>query len=164
MQPIQINVNVSIGLNDELKGLFGLVAAALSNAQPVAPANPGEAVDPINDEPGEPPLLVPQEPEHTAPAAEPQPTAKQYTEVDVRAAMDATRKRIEGVNYKEDTNSYGYKTYHRALTTWFKDIAASMGAEKPSALADSDRRGLFIDICNELYIDDAGELACRVPF
>lgn len=166
MQPIQINVNVSIGLNDELKGLFGLVAAALISAQPEAPAKAGEAAEKQNDEPGEQPLLVPQDPQPAvvAPVEEPQPTVKQYTEVDVRAAMDATRKRIEGADYKENTTGEGYKKYHRALTTWFKDIAASMGAEKPSALPDSDSRALFIDICSELYIDKAGELACRVPF
>lgn len=163
MQPIQINVNVSIGLNDELKGLFGLVAAALINAQPEAPANPGEAVDPTNDEPGEP-LLVSREPEHAvvAPVEEPQPTAKQYTLEDVRAAMDVTRKRIEGSDYKENTTSYGYKTYHRALTEWFKNISASLGAEKPSALADSESRRKFIETCDDLYVADNGELNCRV--
>lgn len=162
MQPIQINVNVSIGLNDELKGLFGLVAAALINAQPEAPANPGEVVDKPNDEPGEP-LLVPQEPQ-PAPAAEPQPTVKQYTEVDVRAAMDVTRKRIEGPDYKENTTGEGYQKYHRALTTWFKDIAASIGAEKPSALADSESRRKFIETCDDLYVADNGELNCKVHF
>lgn len=159
MQPIQINVNVSIGLNDELKGLFGLIAAALIDAQTTSPAFPkgGEMTDKASDDPGEL-LLVPQ------PAPSPQPVAKQYTEVDVRAAMDATRKRIEGADYKENTTGEGYKTYHRALTTWFKDIAASIGAEKPSALRDSESRRKFIETCDELYVAENGELTCKIPF
>lgn len=160
MQPIQINVNVSIGLNDELKGLFGLLAAALIDAQTTAPA----MTDQASDDPGEP-LLVPQPaPTVAKPAPSPQPVAKQYTEVDVRAAMDATRKRIEGADYKENTTGEGYKTYHRALTTWFKDIAASIGAEKPSALPDSESRRKFIETCDELFVAENGELTCKVPF
>ena len=109
--------------------------------------------------------MAPQDPQPApAPAAEPQPIAKQYTEVDVRAAMDATRKRIEGPDYKENTTGEGYQKYHRALTAWFKDIAASIGAEKPSALADSESRRKFIETCDVLYVADNGELNCKVLF
>ena len=164
MQPIQINVNVSIGLNDELTGLCGLIAAALVKSANAAPAYPkgGETPEPT-EEGAESPLLVPQEPipakgEPDAVRPEAKPIEKQYTEVDVRAAMDATRKRIEGPDYKENTTGEGYQKYHRVLTAWFKETAALFGAEKPSALPDSESRGKFIAACEKARVDDNGTI------
>ena len=88
---------------------------------------------------------------------------KELTEVDVRAAMDRTRRRIEGENYKEDTNSEGYKKWHRALTGRFKQIATILGADKPSALPDHASRAAFIAEVDELIIKN-GELTVEVPF
>lgn len=99
--------------------------------------------------------------------AAPEPAAqeaeKELTEVDVRAAMDRTRRRIEGENYKEDTNGEGYKKWHRALTERFKAIAAILGADKPSALPDHASRAAFIAEVDELIIKN-GELTVEVPF
>lgn len=99
--------------------------------------------------------------------AAPEPAAqeaeKELTEVDVRAAMDRTRRRIEGENYKEDTNSEGYKKWHRVLTGQFKAIAALHGADKPSALPDHASRAAFIAEVDELIIKN-GELTVEVPF
>ena len=77
---------------------------------------------------------------------------KEYTEVDIRAAMDRTRKRIEGEDYKEKPDSEGYKTWHKRLTAWFKNTAALCGAEKPSALPDSESRAKFIAACDAVEI------------
>lgn len=99
--------------------------------------------------------------------AAPEPAAqeaeKELTEVDVRAAMDRTRRRIEGENYKEDTNGEGYKKWHRALTGWFKATAAIYGADKPSALPDHESRAGFIADCDQVIIKN-GELTVEVPF
>ena len=59
---------------------------------------------------------------------------KPLTAEDVRAAMHKTRQRIEGEDYKENTNGDLYKKYHKPLTAQFKNIAALLGAEKPSVL------------------------------
>ena len=76
---------------------------------------------------------------------------KPLTAEDVRAAMHATRQRIEGENYKENTNGDLYKKYHKPLTAQFKNIAALLGADKPSALP-SDKIADFIEQCNGLQI------------
>lgn len=77
---------------------------------------------------------------------------KEYTEVDVRAAMHKLRQRIEGENYKEQPDSEGYKKWHKVLTGWFKNTAAVCGAEKPSALPDSDSRYKFIQCCENVKV------------
>ena len=68
--------------------------------------------------------------------AKAQAEQKPLTAEDVRAAMHKTRQRIEGEDYKENTNGDLYKKYHKPLTAQFKNIAALLGADKPSALPD----------------------------
>lgn len=106
------------------------------------------------------------EPEAQQPADEPKPFAevpaqqpeKELTEEDIRAAMHRTRQRFEGEDYKENTDSEAYKKYHKQLTGMFKQIAAVLGADKPSALP-ADRRASFIAECDALIIDDNGFIA-----
>lgn len=88
----------------------------------------------------------------TAPAAQPE---KALTEEDIRAAMHRTRQRFEGEEYKENTDSEAYKKYHKALTGMFKQIAAMLGADKPSALP-ADKRAAFIAECEALTTDENG--------
>ena len=108
-------------------------------------------------------------PQTEQPAAEPAAPAeqpaqnKEYTEVDVRAAMHKVRQRIEGENYKEQPDSGGYKKWHKVLTGWFKNTAAFCGAEKPSALPDSDSRYKFIQCCENVKVEN-DELVEDCPF
>lgn len=178
MQPITINVNVQLGVSSELTALLTpLLAGLQAGSQTLQPAEvketkkPRAAKQPKAEVENQPAALeeVAQE---TAP--EPQPetlaeapteteTEKEYTEVDVRAAMDATRKRIEGENYKEQTDSEGYKRWHRVLTAWFKNVAATLGSDKPSTLPDSESRGRFIRACEAVYVKN-DELTEDCPF
>lgn len=188
MQPIQINVQVNIGLTSELFTLLSSVVnrpaqvaelpAAPRNKKPAKPQPEPKPEVTNQPDPNDGPATVakpkpaPEAPAETAeqePAPEPQPQApakeetKEYTEVDVRAAMDRTRKRIEGENYKEKTDSEGYKKWHRALTGWFKNTAAMFGAEKPSALPDSESRAKFIACCDAVQVK-GDELIEDCPF
>lgn len=88
---------------------------------------------------------------------------KPLTAEDVRAAMHATRQRIEGEDYKENTNGDLYKKYHKPLTAQFKNIAALLGAEKPSALPP-DKIANFIEQCNGLQIMEDGTIGSNCPF
>lgn len=157
MQPIQINV--IIGVSDDLKALLQPIVEHLQQSAPPAeePVRKSNTDEP--KEASEYPILVPEEPaaEQVAAPAE-QPAAKEYTEVDVRAAMDAARKRIEGEGWKENPDSEGYKKYHRPLTAWFKETAALYGAEKPSALPDSESRGKFIAACERVRVNNDGTI------
>lgn len=163
MQPISINVQIQVGVTDQLYKLL----APLANL----PAGTRKAQIPAKEDKPEP-AAEPAEPQQEQPApeasAEPAPAEqpaqdKEYTEVDVRAAMDKVRRRIEGENYKEQTDSEGYKKWHRALTGWFKNTAAVCGAEKPSALPDSKSRYMFIQCCENVYVKD-DELVEDCPF
>lgn len=171
MEPIKINVNVQVGVAEEL---YSLLRNLLPGAKPVAAPEPAvqqqesktdeapQAAEVINPEPTPEPKK-----EETAPAKEEEaklePAGKEYTEVDVRAAMDRTRKRIEGEDYKENTSSEKYKKYHRQLTAEFKNIAAFLGSEKPSALPTSELRRSFCNQCDELILED-GQITRLVPF
>lgn len=180
MQPIQINVQVNIGLTSELFTLLSSVVNRPAQVAelPAAPkpnksAKPQPKPEVINQPTeGQAAAAVPEpqvpadEPKpEPAPAPEPQPQdeKKEYTEVDVRAAMDRTRRRIEGENYKEKPDSEGYKRWHRTLTGWFKNTAAALGAEKPSALPDSESRAKFIACCDAVYVKN-DELTEDCPF
>lgn len=158
MQPIQINV--TIGVSDDLKALLQPIVEHLQ--QSATPAEePVRKIGSNTDEPKEAteyPFLVSEEPTRKIAAPVEQPAGKEYTEVDVRAAMDAARKRIEGEGWKENPDSEGYKKYHRPLTAWFKETAALYGAEKPSALPDSESRGKFIAACERVRVDDDGTI------
>ena len=175
MQPIQINVQVNVGLNDNvvtlLSALLNKGTAPATEAAPRKPAAKPQTVEqPKPAEQEQPkPKAETTEPPTEKPVEQPAPTSaapagKEYTEVDVRAAMDAARKRIEGENYKEKPDSEGYKKWHRVLTAWFKNTAAMFGAEKPSALPDSESRYKFIRCCEEVFVNDAGELDSDCPF
>lgn len=181
MQPIQINVQVNVGLNAEL---YTLLSAVLNRPAQVAelpaapkpnkPAKPqpkpevankptGSKAETVTDAPEPQPTPEPEPAQAPEPTQTEQAGQKEYTEVDVRAAMDRTRRRIEGENYKEKTDSEGYKRWHRTLTGWFKNTAAMFGAEKPSALPDSESRAKFIACCDAVTVKN-DELVEDCPF
>lgn len=103
--------------------------------------------------------------EEAAPQDERQAEAgqKPLTAEDVRAAMHKTRQRIEGEDYKENTNGDLYKKYHKPLTAQFKNIAALLGAEKPSALPP-DKIASFMEQCDELRVMEDGTIGPKLPF
>lgn len=187
MKPIQINVQVNFGLNTELYTLLSAAMERWAQAaeqhaapKPSKPAKPQPKPEVANkptedkaetdkDAPKPQPAPEPEPQE----AADPEPTQteqagqKEYTEVDVRAAMDRARKRIEGEDYKAHPDSEGYKRWHRALTAWFKNTAAvcdSKGvATKPSELSDSESRAKFIACCDEVTVMN-DEITQNPPF
>ena len=178
MQPIEINVKVTIGMENALLG----VLTKLMNREVAPEAGPApkprKQAKQVEQEPQpKPEVENPQAaaaPQTEQPAAEPAPAEpaapaeqpaqnKEYTEVDVRAAMHKVRQRIEGENYKEQPDSEGYKKWHRVLTRWFKNTAAFCGAEKPSALPDSKSRYQFIRSCEGVKVVN-DELVEDCPF
>lgn len=86
-----------------------------------------------------------------------------YTEQDIRDAMHRCRVRIEGEDYKVNTDSEGYSKYHKNLTQMFKNMSATLGYDKPSALP-AELRHSFIAMCDDIIIGDNGELTQKLPF
>lgn len=169
-----INVNVSIGVTPEV---VALVTSILTK-QPGQIVVPGVVSDTKPEEAAQAPVrktrkakgeaaaeapVDQQEEETPADQPEPQPEAeaetnRELTEEDVREAMHKVRQRIEGENYKENTDSENYKKYHRVLTQTFKNISALLGSDKPSTLP-ADQRAAFINEINALVVNEKGEIA-----
>jgi len=91
------------------------------------------------------------------------PKPQEVTIADVRAAMDRTRRRIEGEDYKEHTDSEAYQKYHRMLTGMFKRSAALLGSDLPSQLPP-DQRQAFIDECDQWQIQSDGSVGKGIAF
>ena len=176
MTNLEITVHVNLGVTPELTALVNAILH--KESQPVVAASlepvPEAAPAPVEEKPARKPRKSKSDtaaPE-PAPASEteaaPEPATaedekpKELTEEDVRAAMHRTRTRIEGEDYKENTDGEKYQKYHKQLTASFKNISALLGADKPSAIP-ADKRESFIKQCDELVIGD-GTITTKVPY
>lgn len=182
---LELNINVQIGVTPQLATFLTALLQSrpatpvqLPASEAPTPEQPAESEKPRRtrrakaDAPETAaPVTAAEEvpepqPEPAQPAAEPKPFAeapvqqpeKDLTEEDIRAAMHRTRQRFEGEDYKENTDSEAYKKYHKQLTGMFKQIAAILGADKPSALP-VEQRAAFIAECDALIIDENGFIA-----
>lgn len=182
-----VHIHVDLGVTPELVALVNAVIghrqmptveapkpepSASEQPEAAAPAKKrgrkaatAEAPAPEVEAPAEEAAPEPEpEPEAEAPAeAEP----KELTEQDIRDAMHRTRQRIEGENYKDETDGELYKKYHRQLTSWFKNTAALLGSDKPSALITEkgqDEARQFIAECDRLEVLEDGTIGIKAPY
>ena len=125
-----------------------------------APAAPEQGAVAEGEAPAESEAAPEAEAEAPAESAGP----KELTEQDIRDAMHRTRQRIEGENYKDETDGELYQKYHRQLTSWFKNTAALFGADKPSALEGQDNRQAFIAECDRLQVLEDGTIGIPQVF
>lgn len=96
--------------------------------------------------------------------AAPEQQAKTYTEEDIREAMHRARQRIEGEDYKDHPESEAYQKYHKALTSYFKGMAITLGFDKPSAINTQQGRASFIRDCEAVMIMEDGSIGVEAPF
>ena len=172
MTNLEITVRVNLGVTPELTALINAVLSkksqpAVASLEPAPEAAPA----PVEEKPARKPRKsksdtaapepAPASEAEAAPAEDEKP--KELTEEDVRAAMHRTRTRIEGEDYKENTDGEKYQKYHKQLTANFKNISALLGADKPSALP-ADKRESFIKQCDELEIGDDGTIMTKCPY
>lgn len=167
-------LNVNIGLTPQLAGFLSTLLGGCQ-AQPTAVELPRQEQSVTASEDTAHQVPLPEEPatvavvttettvETTEATATDTAEEREYTEADVRAAIDRARQRIEGDDWKDNPDGEGYKKWHRALTSWFKVTAALFGADRPSELPDSRSRMNFIRCCDEVEIKD-GALVEAVPF
>ena len=167
---LNLNLNVQIGVTPQLVDFLTAILQARpwATSQPAVGMPAEQIFDPIPEPIPEPvvaeaPIAEEPAPEviNFTPAVEAQ--AQELTESDIRACMHRTRQRFEGEDYKDNTDSEGYKKYHKALTAMFKNIAVFLGADKPSALP-AEQRAAFIKECDDLIIDSDGRITRRCPF
>lgn len=163
-----VTIQVNIGVTPEVVQLVTaiLTKQAPANEQENTAVAPGkgrgrkksdhapESQEPANGEG--------QQADNQEAASEPAPASqepnKELTEEDVREAMNRARCRIEGEDWKDNTDGDLYKKYHRQLNATFKNISALLGADKPSALP-ADKRADFIAECDLLIVNDKGEIS-----
>ena len=163
-----VTIQVNIGVTPEVVQLVTaiLTKQAPANEQENTAAAPGkgrgrkksdhapESQEPANGEG--------QQADNQEAAPEPAPANqepnKELTEEDVREAMNRARCRIEGEDWKDNTDGDLYKKYHRQLNATFKNISALLGADKPSALP-AEKRADFIAECDLLIVNDKGEIS-----
>lgn len=174
---LELNINVNIGVTPDTAALL----AALRLCKPTAstPAAAAQVLgDIVNNAPAStapvdpiPPTAEPQPETPETPEAAPAPEAQEQPQtatptkrnfgVEVREIMHRTRQRIEGADYKENTDGEGYKKYHRALTGQFKVFATTLQVEKPSALDTAEKVDSFAQMCDELYVTEDGKLEIK---
>lgn len=166
-------LNVNIGLTPQLAGFLSTLLGGCQAQPTQVTANETEVAIPLPEQPTTEIVVETTETiaavELTVETAEQETVTtdtaeeREYTEADVRAAIDRARCRIEGDDWKDNPDGEGYKKWHRALTSWFKVTAALFGADRPSELPDSHSRMNFIRCCDEVEIKD-GALVEAVPF
>lgn len=156
MQPIEIRINVTVGVASGLEALLGMLTMRNNQAPVMLREAPAPSPAPSAETAPEPAQPKPEAP------------AKNGTAVsleEVRAAMDRARRRIEGEDYKENTTGESYKKWHRPLTDFFKKIAKEISGttDKPSMLPDDDSRRKFIAWSDAIIINSDGELDLDLP-
>lgn len=156
MQPIEIRINVTVGVASGLEALLGMLTMRNNQAPVMLREAPAPSPAPSAETAPEPAQPKPEAP------------AKNGTAVsleEVRAAMDRARRRIEGEDYKENTTGESYKKWHRPLTDFFKKIAKEISGttDKPSMLPDDDSRRKFIAWSDAISINSDGELDLDLP-
>ena len=165
-----VTIQVNIGVTPEVVQLVTaiLTKQAPANEQENTAAAPGKGRGRKKSDPApapesqEPANGEGQQADNQEAAPEPAPANqepnKELTEEDVREAMNRARCRIEGEDWKDNTDGDLYKKYHRQLNATFKNISALLGADKPSALP-ADKRADFIAECDLLIVNDKGEIS-----
>lgn len=138
---------VTIKFNVESSSSASMIAALSSFIN----AMNGEAVPVVVEGPAQ----IEEQVEETLPN-EVEQVAKSLTTEDVRAAMHRARMRIEGEDYKDNPESDGYKSWHKAMTAQFKLIAGvvSNGATNTPSKLSEECRAAFISECDNLIIKD----------
>lgn len=107
-------------------------------------------------------------PQTEAPAADEKPKAKPMAArnipEEVREIIHATRQRFIGEDYKNQTDSDLYKKYYKPLTAEIKKTALALGYDKPSLIDNVDSLDKFRAMCDELTIDNEGNIITKTPF
>ena len=170
---ISINLNVLFDLTARMAKTLTALAGRPTQTAPAPTALPESAE---SDKPAPASVKPTPAPEPVAPAHEPaapapEPVApapaqaKELTAEDVRDAIDRTRRRFEGEDYAQNTDTEEYKRYHKALTAFFKQSAMVLaGVTKPSLLPP-DKIADFIADCEAINLDENGNLTLpKAPF
>ena len=167
MKNMEIKINLEIGMKPHmvsfLERLFG--------SQPGKPGLPAEPEKPRESDKSEQPVSeqpAAEQPAAEQPAAEPaaepvvpvvpaeqEPGAdKPYTDQELRDFMDMAISRLAGNDWRENKDPKAVAIRKRCATL-FKQIAASLGAERPTMLPD-EKRQQFVKGLESITLNSGG--------
>lgn len=147
---MEITVRVIIDLSESLRGFVEALLSGRGTAPETAAEVPAEV----------PAQETPQAPAEVTPlAAEPAPARAAvpgndwellgrrpvYDTEAVRAAMATARDFVEGIGWETDTETEGYRKYHRRLNSLFRSKSEEIGGCKPTELPDEEKRAEFCE-------------------
>ena len=155
---MQIEIKVTLRADEALLSALRALGGGQKWSVPVQQVPPAEVPAEIKrEETAAPAAEVPVEikrEETAAPAAEPEnpePAPARPSMEDVRAAMEAARKRCEYPGGAEERD----ERLHRRMTAIFKEEARRLGAERPSELAP-EARAAFIEAVRSYELNSDG--------
>lgn len=132
------------------------LAPTPAKEEAVPEAAPAPAIEP-NPEPIDPPA---EEPKQT-----PAPAPAKDLKAIVREIIHKTRQRFEGENYLENPTSKEYQKYHKQVGNVLKQIAVTLGYEKPTAIDTPEMVDAFRARAEELEINGNGDIAApKAPY
>lgn len=158
MKNMEIKINLEIGMKPQmvsfLERLFG--------SQPGKPGLPDEPEKTAGSdgsdksEQSEQPAVVP-----VVPAEQEPGTDKPYTDQELRDFMDMAISRLAGNDWRENKDPKAVAIRKRCATL-FKQIASSLGAERPTMLPD-EKRPQFVKGLESITLNSEG-MPEWVPF
>ena len=168
---MEITVRVIIDLSESLRGFALALLSGRGTAPERVPAEVTAATDGDGCPDADAPWRVPTE--EAAPAAtvtaEPAPAPAAVPGTDwellgvrpvydteaVRAAMATARDFVEGIGWETDTETEGYRKYHRRLNSLFRSKSEEIGGCKPTELPDEEKRAEFCEwaVCLRRSLD-----------
>ena len=174
MNNMEIKINLEIGMKPQmvsfLERLFGSQPG--KRGLPAEPEKPRESDEsdesdmseqPVSEQPTAEPV-VPVVPAEQEPAAEPvvpvvpaeqEPgTDKPYTDQELRDFMDMAISRLAGNDWRENKDPKAVAIRKRCATL-FKQIASSLGAERPTMLPD-EKRQQFVKGLESITLNSGG--------
>lgn len=166
MANLTIELKINLGVTDRLERLLTTLFGAGSEESPAAEQLVRAALESAPEKAEEPEKAEPQkaeEPEKSEPQEADEP---KYDSDYARSAIKKLRQRIEGEDWEQNTTGELYKRYHRAVTEACKQIAMQLSGgkiDKPTLLEPEQVRRFALS-CEELYVDDSGELQTKLPF
>lgn len=164
-----VNVRVTLDATDRVAALIERLLSGAGSEQAAQPVQQSSLPEKKSDKPAktvtEPAPEAPAEPEtKTEPEAPAKPEmSPEERKQRIRRIMDCARVRIEGSDYKENTTGELYRKYHSKMSQTFLQIAVAFGADRPTELPEA-RIEDFARACDEIKLDDTGEITINTPF
>lgn len=157
---MELTLKVLIDISDRAAALAQMFIEGKAQTSAPAPTLPEVPATPATPETPEAPETPAED--TAAPTAQPDDSAAGSAER-AKGIVKALRKRLMGDDYEDRKGDAAVDTLNRAITRRVKQIAVSLGADKPSELPDAETVERFAAMCAAIRVED-GKLMEDAPF